>query len=90
MWCDGTSIVAEARRRSPAMSASLAKSVSTSANLADLRDSSSRISSSFFFSSTGACNKIKSRVIMLLNIYICDYLYGSVTIGNFILLYILL
>ncbi|KAF9415224.1 hypothetical protein HW555_007100 [Spodoptera exigua] len=41
----GTSMVAEERRRSPAMSASLAKSVSTSANLADFRDSSSLTSS---------------------------------------------
>lgn len=47
-------MVAEARRRSPAMSASRAKSVSTSANLADFRDSSNLISSSLFFSSIGA------------------------------------
>lgn len=52
-------MMAEARRLSPAISASLAKSVSTSASLADFRDSSSLISSNLFLSSIGTYNKKK-------------------------------
>ena len=51
----GTSMVWDAVRfLSLPMSANLAKSVSTSANLADFRDSRSRTSSSRFCTSNGA------------------------------------
>lgn len=60
-------MMAEARRLSPAISASLAKSVSTSASLADFRDSSSLISSNLFLSSIGTYNKKKK---ILYNEYI--------------------
>lgn len=49
----GTSMECDARRRSFAMSANLAKSVSESANRAERLDSNKRISSKRFFSSIG-------------------------------------
>lgn len=59
MSVKGTSIECDARRRSFAMSANFAKSVSESAKRADRLDSSKRISSNRFLSSMGAWNYSK-------------------------------
>lgn len=59
--------------RSPAMSASLAKSVSWSANRADFLDSKRRTSSSLFCTSNGPCKKEKIKPMRTK----CHILYAS-------------
>lgn len=60
---NGTSMLCDALRRSPPISANLAKSVSRSwsANRADRRDSNKRTSSRRFFNSNGGWNKNKTK-----------------------------
>lgn len=56
---NGTSMLCDARRRSLAMSANLAKSVSESAKRAERRDSSKRTSSKRIFKSVGGYSREK-------------------------------